>query len=682
MRAREREKERDERTRRKWGSFVAVLTRLELRNADERQICAHAGTTFFPPTHPTHPRGNGGDSLLPNLTAEARVRAHTHTHTAFFVSSMPPPILPLSSPSTASAPAWAAIRFALVPAGVSGNPFHHPSSSNIRAQSWYRREAAVRALLNPDRYEHAALRCAAWVPSPRVRCSVRTPNVEGVCAALSGPVHSAMSSLFGVAVRVRNQDCFFRSRPFFYEDDAAHHDPSPPPRTDVASPGLYPASTPSESPSPEGASLVVAEEEVRVDEWEIFGGDGPVPTLLTPSSSTPPPAARTTTPPPLSPPLSTPPSPVRPHAEEASREEHVVIRVQRRGKRIEAEEVRAAIEPHTKGWSVCAPWEGGLGEDAVLCVVAVSSSASACDEWIDGRRARQLLPEWLAGWGSSYDVECTPLPSLTPSPPPPPPPLTKERGGVADVERVEAAMIKWSGGRTVVCYPLQEMGTVSCIVLSFSPFACSDILRGAIEDWPSWYVVDCLSLTLSTQEREDVQRTPSPPPPSPNPPLPPHNPPPLPPFPLAAEPATKWGGGAHAVESNWMGPWWWWWDAAKRVVSRWTKGEEAVSSAWVTVRVHVRGEMARWGLKDVQLSLEDAMHAATGGGALWCGRARKGASSGDVVCTVQGAKERSPEAVCNALRTVVVDEVHTYGGTFFAQGGGSEGGLWWMECVP
>ena len=539
----------------------------------------------------------------------------------------------------------------------------------------------MRALLNPDRYEHDALRCAAWVPSPRVRCSVRTPNVEGVCAALSGPVHSAMSSLFGVAVRVRNQDCFFRSHPFFYEDDAAHHDPSPPPRTDVASPGLYPASAPSESPSPEG--------------W-IFGGDGPVPPLLLPSSSAPTPAARTATPPPLSPPLSTPPSPVRPHGEEAIREEHVVIRVQRRGKRTEAEEVRAAIEPHTKGWSVCAPWEGGLGEDAVLCVVAVSSSASACDEWIDGRRARQLLPEWLAGWGSSYDVECTPLPSLLPSPPPTPPPPTKERrdspsssypfilsfvsrlrqrrGGVADVDRVEA-MIKRSGGRTVVCYPLQEMGTVSCIVVSFSPFACSDILRGAIEDWPSWYVVDCLPITLSTQEREDVQRTPSPPPPPPNPP-------PLPPFPLAAEPVTKWGGGAHAVVgSDWMGRWWWW-DAAKRVVSRWTKREEAVSSARVTVRVHMRGEMARRGLKDVHFSLEDAMHAATGGGVMWCGRARKGASSGDVVCTVQGAKERSPEAVCNALRTVVVDEVQAFVGTFFTQGGGSEGGLWWMECVP
>ena len=76
------------------------------------------------------------------------------------------------------------------------------------------------------------------------------------------------------------------------------------------------------------------------------------------------------------------------------------------------------------------------------------------------------------------------------------------------------------------------------------------------------------------------------------------------------------------------------------------------------------------------------MHAATGGGVMWCRRARKGASSGDVVCTVQGAKESSPEAVCNALRTVVVDEVQAFGGTFFAQGGGSEGGLWWMECVP
>ena len=98
------------------------------------------------------------------------------------------------------------LRFSLVPTTT-----HAPASTNSRASSRYQ-ETAVRSLLNPDRYEHDALRCAAWAPSTRVRCSVRTPRMEEVCAALSGPVLAAMSSLFGVVVRVRKADCL-RSQP-------------------------------------------------------------------------------------------------------------------------------------------------------------------------------------------------------------------------------------------------------------------------------------------------------------------------------------------------------------------------------------------------------------------------------------------------------------------------------------
>ena len=67
---------------------------------------------------------------------------------------MPP--LALSSPSPS--PAWAALRFALVPASP-------PHAAGASAFGHYHQEAAIRSLLHPGRYEHDALRCATSVPA-------------------------------------------------------------------------------------------------------------------------------------------------------------------------------------------------------------------------------------------------------------------------------------------------------------------------------------------------------------------------------------------------------------------------------------------------------------------------------------------------------------------------------------